>query len=134
VALEAHGPLARILIVDDEMGIRNFVDRVLRNAGYTTELAPDGPEALKICETSPTFDLLVVDLAMPVMRGDELARRLRQTFPMLKVLYITGDSERLFQDKGTLWEGEAFVDKPCSPAVLVEAVSLLLVGHLPPKS
>jgi two-component system cell cycle sensor histidine kinase/response regulator CckA len=134
VALEAHGPLARILIVDDEMGIRNFVDRVLRNAGYTTEIAPDGPEALKICETSQAFDLLVVDLAMPVMRGDELARRLRQTFPMLKVLYITGDSDRLFQDKGTLWEGEAFVDKPCSPAVLVEAVSLLLVGHLPPKS
>jgi hypothetical protein len=50
------------------------------------------------------------------------------------VLYITGDSDRLFQDKGTLWEGEAFVDKPCSAAVLAEAVSLLLVGHLPTKS
>jgi CheY-like chemotaxis protein len=130
----APGQSARILIVDDELGIRNFVDRVLRNAGYTTELAPDGPDALKICETSPAFDLLVVDLAMPVMRGDELARRLRQTIPTLKVLYITGDSERLFQDKGTLWEGEAFVDKPCTAAALVEAVSLLLVGHLPPKS
>jgi len=130
----APGQPARILIVDDELGVRNFVDRVLRNAGYTTELAPDGPDALKICETSPAFDLLVVDLAMPVMRGDELARRLRQTIPTLKVLYITGDSDRLFQDKGTLWEGEAFVDKPCSAAALVEAVSLLLVGHLRPKS
>jgi len=127
------GEAARILIVDDELGIRNFVDRVLRSAGYATELAPDGPEALKICETSAAFDLLVVDLAMPVMRGDELARRLRQTIPTLKVLYITGDSERLFQDKGTLWEGEAFVDKPCSAAVLVEAVSLLLVGRIPRK-
>ena len=127
------GEAARILIVDDELGIRNFVDRVLRSAGYATELAADGPEALKICETSAAFDLLVVDLAMPVMRGDELARRLRQTIPTLKVLYITGDSERLFQDKGTLWEGEAFVDKPCSAAVLVEAVSLLLVGRIPRK-
>jgi two-component system, cell cycle sensor histidine kinase and response regulator CckA len=128
------GQSARILIVDDELGIRNFFDRVLRNAGYTTVLAPDGPDALKICEASNSFDLLVVDLAMPIMRGDELARQLRQATPALKVLYITGDSERLFQDKGTLWEGEAFVDKPCSAAALVEAVSLLLVGRLPTKS
>jgi CheY-like chemotaxis protein len=127
-------PSARILIVDDEPGIRSFADRVLRNAGYTTEVASDGPEALKISETSGAFDLLLVDLAMPLMRGDELARRLRQTLPTIKVLYITGDSDRLFQDKGTLWEGEAFVDKPCSAAALVEAVSLLLVGHLPPRS
>jgi CheY-like chemotaxis protein len=127
-------PSARILIVDDEPGIRSFADRVLRNAGYTTEVASDGPEALKISETSAAFDLLLVDLAMPLMRGDELARRLRQTLPTIKVLYITGDSDRLFQDKGTLWEGEAFVDKPCSAAALVEAVSLLLVGRLPPRS
>src|ERR1700730_17655989 len=86
------GQSARILIVDDEQGIRNFADRVLRNAGYTTELAADGPEALKIWDTSGAFDLLLVDLAMPLMRGDELARRLVQTAPKLKVLYITGDS------------------------------------------
>jgi CheY-like chemotaxis protein len=121
------------LIVDDEQGIRNFADRVLRNAGYTTELAADGPAALKMWETSGAFDLLLVDLAMPRMRGDELARRLVQRGSTLKVLYITGDSERLFEDKGTLWEGEAFLDKPFTAVALLEAVSLLLVGRLPPR-
>jgi two-component system, cell cycle sensor histidine kinase and response regulator CckA len=63
------------------------------------------------------------------MSGDELARRMRQTDPGLKILYLTGFSDRLFKEKVTLWEDEAFLDKPCSVAGLIEAVSLLLFGR-----
>ena len=67
---------------------------------------------------------------MPQMAGDELARRLRRDEPKLKILYLTGYSDRLFKDKVTLWEDEAFLDKPCTVKSLKEAVSLLLSGSL----
>ena len=59
---------------------------------------------------------------MPQMTGDELARRLRQQEPSLKVLYLTGFSDRLFKEKVTLWQDEAFLDKPCSVQGCIEAV------------
>ena len=125
-----------VLVVDDEDAVRMFVERVLREAGYTTAVAADGAEAIQIAATLDPFDLVVTDVMMPRMSGDELARRLRASRPLLKVLYLTGFSDRLFKDKGTLWEDEAFLDKPCSVNGLLEAVSLLTVGRLnaPDKS
>ena len=119
-----------VLIVDDEASLRQFVDRVLREAGYTTTVASDGPEAIKIAATLEPLDILVTDVMMPQMSGDELARRLRQSRPALKVLYLTGFSERLFKEKATLWADEAFLDKPCSVKGLREAVSLLMFGKV----
>lgn len=119
-----------VLVVDDEETVRKFVDRVLRDAGYTTTLAGDGPEAVAVAKTMPALDLLVTDLMMPKMTGDELARRLRLAEPRLKVLYLTGYADRLFKEKVTLWEDEAFLEKPCSLQGLQQAVSLLLTGRL----
>jgi len=119
----------RALIVDDEEPIRRLVDRVLRDAGMETVLAPDGPEALTVFEKAGHLDILVTDLMMPGMNGDELARRVRQRDPDLRVLYLTGYSDRLFADKMVLWDNEAFLDKPCSIQGLLEAVALLLSGH-----
>jgi CheY-like chemotaxis protein len=76
--------------------------------------------------------LLLSDLKMPEMDGDELAARLRRSTPDLKVLYLTGYAQTLFDHRGVLWEGEAFLEKPCSPAELRQAVSLLLYDHLVP--
>ncbi len=117
------------LIVDDEDPVRRFVERVLREAGYTTAAAAGGTEALKIAAALGRFDILVTDMMMPEMTGDELARRLRLQEPQLKVLYLTGFSERLFKEKTTLWQDEAFLEKPCSVRGLLEAVSLLLTGR-----
>lgn len=117
-----------ILVVDDEEPVRKFVDRVLRAAGYETLTASDGPDALEVAAKLGHFDILVTDVIMPKMNGDELARRLRQNEPALKVLYLTGYSDKLFKEKATLWQGEAFLDKPCSVKGLRQAVSLLLFG------
>ena len=121
---------ARVLIVDDEEPVRRFVERVLHDAGYETTVAGDGAEALEAASKMSGIDALVTDVMMPNMLGDELARRLRQTEPDLKVLYLTGYSDRLFKEKVTLWEAEAFLDKPCSVKGLQEAVSLLLYGRV----
>jgi two-component system cell cycle sensor histidine kinase/response regulator CckA len=120
----------RVLVVDDEEPVRKFVDRVLRDAGYETTLAGDGLEALQTASKMPALDLLVTDVLMPQMTGDELARRLRQTERSLKVLYLTGYADHLFKEKVTLWEDEAFLDKPCSVKGLQEAVSLLFFNRL----
>lgn len=120
----------RVLVVDDEEPVRKFVERVLREAGYETRVAADGPEALEVAKSGPTVDILVTDLMMPQMNGDELVRRLRLEEPALKVLYLTGFSDRLFKEKSTLWQDEAFLEKPCSVKGLLQAVSLLYSGKL----
>jgi len=124
------GTSAHILVVDDEDPIRKFVDRVLRGAGHDTVTAGDGVEAIELAQKQDAFDVLVTDLMMPGIAGDELARRLRQNEPRLKVLYLTGHSDRLFTEKVTLWQDEAFLEKPCSVKGLREAVSLLFYGRL----
>jgi len=119
-----------ILVVDDEEGIRQFLSRALQSAGYTTVVAANGPEALRAAAALPTLDLIVTDVMMPAMSGCELARRLRLDNPDLKVLYVTGYSDRLFDEKVMMWENEAFVEKPCSMKALLEAVSLLWSQHI----
>ena len=118
-----------VLIVDDEPSVQRFVERVLSEAGYATTVAGDGPEALEAASKIEELDILVTDVMMPQMTGDELARRLRALRPSVKVLYLTGFSDRLFKEKVTLWADEAFLDKPCSVKGLLEAVALLLFGQ-----
>jgi len=119
-----------ILIVDDEEGIRRYVDRVLSGAGYRTTIAVDGADAIAVAAREGRFDLLLTDVAMPKMTGAELARRMRLTDPDLKVLYLTGCTDQLFEEKATLWHEEAFLEKPCTAAGLLQAVSLAVTGKV----
>ena len=131
--VEPQGP---VLVVDDEEAVLRFVDRVLRDAGYKTVMANSGAEAIEVAKKTGQLGALVTDVMMPGMTGDELARTLRQTEPALKVLYLTGYSDRLFKEKTMLWADEAFLDKPCTVKGLREAVSLLITGKFeePPAS
>jgi CheY-like chemotaxis protein len=106
-----------------------YVSRILADAGYRVTTAANGREAIALVRTAGPPDLLLTDLKMPHMDGDELAGRLRQTAPDLKVLYLTGFSDKLFKEKVTLWQDEAFLDKPCSVKGLLQAVSLLAYGR-----
>jgi two-component system, cell cycle sensor histidine kinase and response regulator CckA len=123
----------RVLVVDDEEPIRLFVERALREAGYEIAIAANGIEALKLAEPERPLDLLITDLVMPVVRGDELARRLRQRHPDLKVLYLTGYADELFKLRITLWANEACLNKPATVTELLEAVSLILSRNLSPE-
>ena len=127
----AAATTATIMIMDDESGVRSIERIMLERAGYTVMTAASGPEALSLVSDETPLDLLVADLHMPEMTGDEVARRLRARRPDLKVLYVTGYVDTLFDNRPVLWDGEAFLDKPFSSRGLVEAVSLLLHGHLP---
>jgi CheY-like chemotaxis protein len=116
-ASRATSPIRpRVLVVDDEEPVRRFVDHALRTAGYETRLASDGASALEFATWFAPFDLLLTDLVMPSLNGDELARRLRARRPDLKILYLTGFADRLFAERATLWENEAFLEKPVTVA------------------
>jgi CheY-like chemotaxis protein len=123
----------RVLIVDDDDLFRSFVQRVFADEGYETEVARDGDEALAVAANSPAFDLLLTDEIMPCMPGHQLARFMRVRQPDLKVLYVTGYSDRLFREKQSLWADEAFLEKPCTPAELVEAAAQLVAPSSVPR-
>ena len=120
----------RALIVDDDEGMRLFVQRVLAGAGFETALADDGDAAIALAATEKPFDLLVTDEMMPRMAGHQLARYMRERYLDIRVLYLTGYRDRVFDAKGSLWADEAFLDKPCTPEALRQAVSQLLFSRL----
>jgi CheY-like chemotaxis protein len=116
-----------ILLVDDEPAIREVQRRTLEAEGYVVTEAGSGLEGIAALAQSAQVDLLLADLDMPGLGGDEMVRQIRTMRPDLPVLYVTGHIDRLM-DARPLWEGEAFLEKPFSLAGLREAVSLLLYG------
>jgi two-component system KDP operon response regulator KdpE len=79
----------KILIVDDEDLVRNYVRRALLSRGWTVSERSDGAAALVLLETE-TFDAVICDLKMPDMRGEEVIRRIRARNPGTKLIVITG--------------------------------------------
>ena len=128
-SMPAPAPPLRVLVVDDDELIRLFVNRVLSEAGYQTTIAVDGADAIAAAARGG-FDLLLTDVVMPHMDGPELAARLRQDNPGLRVLYLTGHSDSLFAKRVTLFDREAFLEKPCSAVGLLQAVSLAITGSV----
>jgi CheY-like chemotaxis protein len=120
----------RVLVVDDEPGIRQLERRILENDGYEIVEAAGAPDALNRIEGGQAFDLLIADLDMPGLTGEEMVRRIRTTRPDLTVLYVTGYIDRLLDVRPMLWAGEAFLEKPFAAAGLSEAVAMLLYGTL----
>lgn len=118
-----------ILAVDDEAGVLALVRRCLDDAHVTLTEALSGAAALAQIAEGPPLDLLITDLRMPEMEGDELARRVRLRDRDLKVLYLTSHADRLFEAKPQLWAEEAYLDKPFSREGLREAVAMALFGR-----
>lgn len=124
--------LGTVLVVDDEPGVRALARRILEGGGYGVLEAGDGVAALEVMASAARVDFLMADLDMPVMRGEEMAKKIRALRPDLRVLYVTAHSEQLFKERPVLIEGEAFLDKPFTVRGLLEAVSLLKTGSINP--
>jgi two-component system cell cycle sensor histidine kinase/response regulator CckA len=122
-----------VLVVDDEEPVRTVQRRVLESDGYQVLEATNGIEGVDMLAGGAVVDLLIADLDMPLLSGDEMVRKIRGIRPDLRVLYVTGNIDRLM-DARPLWEGEAFLEKPFSAAGLREAVALLLTGTLEKKT
>jgi two-component system cell cycle sensor histidine kinase/response regulator CckA len=125
-----EGPPIKILAVDDEPGVLALVRRCLHDDDRVTlNEASSGSDALEQVANGRIPDLLITDLRMPEMAGDELARRLRTQEPGLRVLYLTSHADRLFEVKPQLWTDESYLDKPFTRDGLREAIALLLFNR-----
>jgi CheY-like chemotaxis protein len=128
---DAHQDRAvRVLVVDDEFVVRDFVSRTLRHAGYQTETASDSRVALRMADASSPLDLLVTDLKMPGMSGSDLADAFLRNDASVKVLFLTGYAESLVERAATPGSRQAVLGKPCTVTELLHAVSLILFGHI----
>ncbi|MCC5885403.1 MAG: PAS domain S-box protein [Gammaproteobacteria bacterium] len=103
-----HG---RVLVVDDEPGVRETLDRNLTRMGYTVVLAADGQEALECFARDPAaIDLVIMDVTMPRMSGDDAFRAMRQLRPDVDVILMSGFGRRAVLQR-VLGEGAAGVLK-----------------------
>jgi DNA-binding response OmpR family regulator len=113
-----------ILVVDDEPTITDVVSRYLERAGYSTRVAGDGADALRIAvESRP--DLVVLDLMLPGMDGLEVMRRLRE-HERVSVILLTAKGEHTDRIIGLRLGADDYVVKPFSPAELVARVDAVL--------
>jgi CheY-like chemotaxis protein len=110
-------------LAEDEEMVRKLAIEIFQEAGYTVLDAPNGADALAICDRHEGFiDLLVTDLVMPGMNGIELARRVRDSRPGIPVLFMSGYAEDARERLGDLDEGRAFLQKPITPTKLSRKV------------
>ncbi|OFW46054.1 MAG: hypothetical protein A3J29_19025 [Acidobacteria bacterium RIFCSPLOWO2_12_FULL_67_14b] len=124
-------PRKRVLVVDDDPFMVEVLLRILKRENLDVLVAGSGPEAIER-SAGQALDLLITDFHMPAMTGAELADRIRQRLPDLRVLYQTGFSDQLFEERVELAEGEAFLEKPFSSIGLREAVRLVLFDRINP--
>jgi len=113
VEAAAASGAGHILVVEDEASLRLLLERMLGSLNYQVTVAADGLEALELVETRGLRpDLVITDVVMPKMSGRELAERLRQTRPELKVLYMSGYTDNAIVHHGVLDLGTPFLQKP----------------------
>jgi two-component system, cell cycle sensor histidine kinase and response regulator CckA len=116
-----------ILLTEDERDVREVAREFLESGGYTVIEARDGIEALGIVEKHEgAIDLLITDMVMPRMTGQELAARLKEQRPALRMLYMSGYSERAAADSLRAEPGVSLLAKPFSRNALLRTVHELL--------
>jgi DNA-binding response OmpR family regulator len=102
-----------ILVVEDETNLRRLTRQFLENQGYTVVEAPDGAAAVQICVAHQgIIHLMLTDVIMPGMNGRELAQRVAEIRPNMKVLYMSGYTENAIGHNGTLDAGITLLQKP----------------------
>lgn len=125
----------KVLVVDDEPDIRDFLSACLEDAGFKVEIAFDGYDALEKIEKSPP-DLMTLDLIMPRMSGIHLMRKLRkdERWKNIPIIIVTAHAKDEFGEKDVneLYADEVrpvpehIIEKPITPSKLVIAISKIL--------
>lgn len=115
---------ARILIVDDEPSITEFVSYAMRKEGYAADVAGNGEDALKMLEEHP-YDLFILDIMLPGMDGYELCRRIRSK-TSAPVLFLSARDTELDKVVGLEIGGDDYLAKPFGVRELLARVRALL--------
>ncbi|MGD9637699.1 MAG: ATP-binding protein [Alphaproteobacteria bacterium] len=116
----------RILLVEDETAVRAFGARALKNKGYEVTECASGEEAMEVLENDSAIDLLITDMVMPGMGGATLAHFVREQFPQIKVILVSGYSEDVARDELASSKEFYFLAKPFSLVDLAAMVKKVL--------
>jgi CheY-like chemotaxis protein len=114
-----------VLLVEDEEAVRKLECKTLEARGYRVLEAADGGEAVEIAERE-SVDLLLTDMVLPGMGGGEIAVRVREIHPRVKVLYTSGYTDDAIVRRGLMERGAAFLEKPFTPNRLARKIREVL--------
>lgn len=113
--------MATILLIDDEQAIRGLIFSILRSAGHEVVTASNGLEGIALFRSSPDrFDVVLTDLQMPTMNGQQFVRLARETSACVKIICMSGFTSEAIP------ENTEFLQKPFAAAALRECVDKLL--------
>jgi len=116
-----------ILLVEDAIAVQELATIVLRNQGFTVLIATNGQEAIRLAEEyEGEIHLLFTDVIMPGMNGKDLAHKLAEIKPGLKVLFTSGYADSTLVRHSVLEKQTSFIEKPFSPHELVRKVREVL--------
>lgn len=123
---------ARILVVEDEELIRFTLRHYLEEAGHEVLEAADGNEALRQVEAGP-IDVLLTDMVLPKLQGDELAERVRSHHPEAGVVFMSAHPKRSLLEEGRVSEHSLVLGKPFESEELLAAVQAAIAAVSPPS-
>lgn len=115
----------RILVVEDDTPVRDLLVRVLQDAGYLVAAAKSGQEAVELADQQSALDLVITDLAMRGMNGIEVAQKLLEKRPNLKVLITSSFRPEQFGADELPFDAE-FIEKPWAPGEMIDRVATIL--------
>jgi CheY-like chemotaxis protein len=121
------GGTETILLTEDEQQLRAVMQRTLEEEGFTVLAAAGGPEAIELCQGyDGEIHLLLTDMIMPRMSGRELVERVAPLRPSMKILFMSGYTERALARRGASDPRFAFLPKPITPDALLRKVREVL--------
>jgi CheY-like chemotaxis protein len=125
-----------VLLVEDDPALRDMAVKMLERQGYTVWAAANGMDALGLIQqyNMDRIDLLLTDVVMPNMNGKELADKIQDLFPSIKILYTSAYTESAIVNKGVLNKGIILLQKPFTPSGLARKVRDVLDQPVPEKS
>ena len=125
--------LETVLVVEDEVGIRALLRRMLETQGYTALVAASAEEAMACVERDASIDVILADVVMPGSSGPEAIRQMADRRPSLKVIYMSGYSEEAIRHDGVTGSAGAFLHKPFTAEALGRKIREALNPRVGPK-
>jgi two-component system, NtrC family, response regulator HydG len=121
----AQGQIISVLVVDDEAEMRTVLSKILNDEGYSVEMAQNGKQAVKICHETP-FDVALVDIELPDIKGTELLLRLKEIQPKLIVIIVTGHASVENAVEAVNEKADGYILKPLNVPVLLKTIKKAL--------